>query len=53
MCPLFSETPSAADVPVDDTSSPPDAVLSDPSDSPLLSSPDSPVLNTDGLIKSV
>ena len=51
--PLFSETPSSTDVPVDGTSSPPDAVLSDPSDSPLLSSPDSPVLNTDGLVKSV
>ena len=51
--PLFSETPSPADVPVDDTSSIPDAVLSDSSDSPLPSSPDSPVLNTDGLLKSV
>ena len=40
-------------MPVDDTSSVPDAVLSDSSDSPLLSSPDSPVLNTDGLVKSV
>ena len=51
--PLISETPSPAVVPVDDTSSIPDAVLSDSSDSPLLSSPDSPVLNTDGLVKSV
>ena len=51
--PLISETPSPADVPVDDTSSIPDAVLSDSSDSPLVSSPDSPVLNTDGLVKSV
>ena len=51
--PLISETPSPAVVPVDDTSSVPDAVLSDSSDSPLLSSPDSPVLNTDGLVKSV
>ena len=40
-------------MPVDDTSSPPDDVLSDSSDSPLVSSPDSPVLNTDGLVKSV
>ena len=51
--PLISETPSPAVLPVDDTSSIPDAVLSDSSDSPLLSSPDSPVLNTDGLVKSV
>ena len=51
--PLISETPSPADVPVDDTSSIPDAVLSDSSDSPSPSSPDSPVLNTDGLVKSV
>ena len=51
--PLISETPSPADVPVDDTSSIPDAALSDSSDSPLVSSPDSPVLNTDGLVKSV
>ena len=51
--PLISETPSPADVPVNDPSSIPDAVLSDSSDSPLLSSPDSPVLNTDGLVKSV
>ena len=51
--PLISETPSPADVPVDDTSSLPDAVLSDSSNSPLVSSPDSPVLNTDGLVKSV
>ena len=40
-------------MPVDDTSSIPDAALSDSSDSPLVSSPDSPVLNTDGLVKSV
>ena len=51
--PLISETPSPADVPVDDTSSLPNAVLSDSSNSPLVSSPDSPVLNTDGLVKSV
>ena len=51
--PLISETPSPGDVPVDDTSSIPDAVLSDSSDSPSPSSPDSPVLNTDGLVKSV
>ena len=51
--PLISETPSPADVPVDDTSSIPDAVLSDSNDSPLPSSPDSPVLDTDGLVKSV
>ena len=51
--PLISETPSPADVPVDDTSSIPDAVLSDSSDSPLPSSPDSSVLNTDGLVKSI
>ena len=51
--PLISETPSPADVSVNDPSSIPDAVLSDSSDSPLLSSPDSPVLNTDGLVKSV
>ena len=51
--PLISETPSPADVPVDDTSSIPDAAPSDSSDSPLVSSPDSPVLNTDGLVKSV
>ena len=51
--PLISETPSPADVPVDDISSPPDAVLSDSSDSPLLSSPNSPVLNSDGLANSV
>ena len=51
--PLISETPSPADVPVDDTSSLPDAVLSDSSNSPLVSSPDSSVLNTDGLVKSV
>ena len=44
---------SPADVPVDDTSSIPDAVLSDSRDSPSPSSPDSPVLNTDGLVKSV
>ena len=50
--PLISETPSPADVPVDDTSSIPDAVLSDSRDSPLVSSPDSPVLNTDGLVNS-
>ena len=47
--PLISETPSPADVPVDDTSSIPDAALFDSSDSPLVSS----VLNTDALIKSV
>ena len=51
--PLISETPSPANVPVDDISSPPDAVLSDSSDSPLLSSPDSLVLNSDGLANSV
>ena len=51
--PLISETLSPADVPVDDTSSIPDAVPSDSSDSPSLSSLDSPVLNTDGLVKSV
>ena len=51
--PLICETPSPADVPVDDTSSIPDAVLSDSSDSPLPSSPDSSVLNTDGLVKSI
>ena len=51
--PLISETPSPADVPVDDTSSLPDAVLSNSSNSPLVSSPDSSVLNTDGLVKSV
>ena len=50
--PLISETPSPANVPVDDTSIP-DAVFSDSSDSPSPSSPDSPVLNTDGLVKSV
>ena len=44
--PLISETPSPADVPIDDTSSLPD-------DDSSLSSPDSPVLNTDGLVKSV
>ena len=51
--PLISETPSPANVPVDNTSSIPDAVFSDSSDSPSPSSPDSPVLNTDGLVKSV
>ena len=44
--PLISETPSPADVPIDDISSLPD-------DDSSLSSPDSPVLNTDGLVKSV
>ena len=44
--PLMSETPSPANVPVDD-------VLSDSGDSPLDSSPDSPILNSDGLVKSV
>ena len=44
--PLISETPSPADVPVDDTSSPPD-------DDSSISSPDSSILNTDGLVKSV
>lgn len=42
-----------ADVPADESSSPPDAVLSDSSDSPLVSSPDSPILNSDGLVNSV
>ena len=42
----MSETPSPADVPVDD-------VISDSGDSPLDSSPDSPILNSDGLVKSV
>ena len=51
--PLFSETSPPADVPVDETPSPPDAVLSDSSDSPLDSSPDSPILNSDGLVNSV
>ena len=44
--PLMSETPSPANVPVDD-------VLSDSGDSPLDSSPDSPILNSDGLVKSI
>ena len=48
--PLFSVIPFPADVPINDPSPIPDAVLSDASDSP---SPDSPVLNTDGLVKSV
>ena len=51
--PLFSETSPPADVPVDETPSLPDAVLSDSSDSPLDSSPDSPILNSDGLVNSV
>ena len=53
MAPLFSETSPPADVPADESSSPPDAVLSDSSDSPLVSSPDSPILNSDGLVNSV
>ena len=53
MAPLFSETSPPADVPADESSSPPDAVLSDSSDSPLVSSPDSPFLNSDGLVNSV
>ena len=51
--PLFSETSPPADVPADESSSLPDAVLSDSSDSPLVSSPDSPILNSDGLVNSV
>ena len=43
---LFSETPSPAGGPADDTSSPPD-------DDSSVSSPDSPILDTDGLVKSV
>ena len=51
--PLFSETFPPADVPVDETPSLPDAVLSDSSDLPLDSSPDSPILNSNGLVNSV
>ena len=51
--PLFSETSPPADVPVDETPSLPDAVLSDSSDLPLDSSPDSPILNSNGLVNSV
>ena len=51
--PLFSETSPPADVPVDETPSLPDAVLSDSSDLPLDSSPDSPILNSIGLVNSV
>ena len=51
--PLISETSPPTDVPVDDTSSLPDAVLSDSSNSPLVSSPDSPILNSDGLVNFV
>ena len=51
--PLISETSPPTDVPVDDTSSLPDAVLSDSSNSPLVSSPDSPILNSDDLVNFV